>query len=345
MGRALGRPKDPDALGRLFAALRVRARQRPPDGELERAIDAALQEQVTPEAARRLLRNLDATPRRARSQLLGEIADPGFVPPRPDRRPERAAVPTTVTIPTPVLLDLGRGLVDTGAVAEGAVEESMSDGESTAAPVYTIVYRGLWCEDETTWDWASFADEVYVITSAVHIEGIPNEVVTVSHPVAQGDTWYDDVDSDEARLGPLATCWRGNSEAVSITAVLMEHDEGDPDAYRTEVDLLVRAAIAVLGKVYPPLILLEFFSSTIADAVNWLIDTGDDPLGTQTVVLPRGLLEQLSTSYRATFLGRGGRATGLEYHFLTTHSGGGSEYTVGFEILREPERLPEGPFL
>ncbi|RWR24277.1 hypothetical protein D8Y24_05610 [Agrococcus lahaulensis] len=346
MRRRLRSPRDIDAFGRLVAALRVHLEQRHPANDAERAIAESMRANDVPvDAARRMLQTLDAMPRRALLSLLGDVADSGFVPAeRTPERPERTAQPVTLTVSSTVLARLGR-LIDTGAVAAGDVREEMLDEQTDAPPVYTINYRGLWCEDETTWDWVSWADEIYVITSAVHVENGENVVRTERHPVADDERWYEDVDSDEARLGPIAACWHGRADTVSLTAVVMEHDMGDPDAYREEIDALVKAALAVLAYFYPPAALAQLLSSTITDAVNWLLDTADDPIETQTVVHSSGMLEALSTSYRGTYLGEGQRHTGLEYHFLTNHAGGGARYVLGFEVLRDPEHLPEGPFL
>ena len=110
-------------------------------------------------------------------------------------------------------------------------------------------------------------------------------------PVAGSDTWYGDVDSGEERVGPVAACWFNNADVVSLTVVVFEHDEGDPDAYKDEVDAFVKAAIAVLSYFYPALAWLELLSGQIAGTINWVLGTGDDPVETQTVVLPRALLE------------------------------------------------------
>jgi hypothetical protein len=278
--------------------------------------------------------------------LLGEIAEPTFVSPETTTRDEAATAPVRVTLPANILEVLGRRLVESGRVPEGVVREEMRDEGAPDQPIiYTINYRGLWCEEETTWDWASWADEIYLITSAVTIENGQNIVRTERHPVAESETWYSDVDSDEARLGPVAACWQGNSDPVSLTVVVMEHDEGDPDAFKEEIDAAVKAAIAVASYFYPPAAWAALLESQIADAINWLLDTADDPIETQTVVNPRGLLDLYASQNRATYLGEGQQNTGLEYHFMTTHNGGGSTYIAGFEVLRDPPNLPEGPFL
>jgi hypothetical protein len=161
--------------------------------------------------------------------------------------------------------------------------------------------------------------------------------------------WYDDVDDGEERIGPVAACWDGNSDPVSLTVVVFEQDDGDPDKYKDEVDALVKAAIAALVYVYPVLAPLELLSGTIADAVNWLLDTEDDVISTQTVVLPRAMLELYSTQgYQAFYQGYRLDAshfpnlavvpvtTHLPYHFLTEHKGDGADYICGFDVIRDP---------
>ncbi len=227
--------------------------------------------------------------------------------------------------------------------------ETMGEGPRPEL-VYTIRYNGLWCQEESTWDRFSGSDEIYLITSAVHIDPDGSNIVrTERHPVSGSDTWYGDVDSGEERVGPVAACWFNNADAVSLTVVVVEHDEGDPDAYKDEIDTWVKAAIAVLITKFPELAWLELLSGQITDTINWVLDTGDDPVETQTVVLPRALLELYASQWPAPHYGTrtdsGGifwfsttvpLTTNFMQHFITTHNGGGATYVGGFEILREP---------
>jgi hypothetical protein len=328
MRRVLTKPKNPEALGRLFAALRVYSGQREPKNATERKVNDALKAQKVPQAvAKRMVSTLDSMPKGPRNKLLGEIADPKFAP------PARAAAPTipppTTPVPTAAVGTLGRRIDVDRVDVEGMLGEG-----PRAQPVYTIQYNGLWCEDETTWDQGSWADEIYLITSAVHIADGENIVRTEHHPVDA--SYYEDVDSDEARIGPVAACWHGNSDPVSLTVVASEHDQGDPNAYKEEIDALVKAAIAALTPYWPPLGVLELFHTQIADGINWLLDTGDDPIGvSQTVVNPRSLLEWYAARYTSPYYS-GGKETGLLLHFLTTHRGGGATYVNGFEVTRDP---------
>jgi hypothetical protein len=82
-----------------------------------------------------MLRTLDSMPKRARNTLLGNIADPKFVPPA---RPEVPATqPVTVNVPIEVLGRVGSG--------PGEVTERIGEGPraGTMEPVYEIRYQGV----------------------------------------------------------------------------------------------------------------------------------------------------------------------------------------------------------
>lgn len=91
------------------------------------------------------------------------------------------------------------------------------------------------CIDETHYDWMG-SDEVYVITSAVHITrgGANNIVRTERMPLQAGQSGpYGGVDSHDTRIGPRAAVWNGVVADVqlgmSLTTVFFEHDYGNPD--------------------------------------------------------------------------------------------------------------------
>ena len=333
MKRRLTRPKNPEALGRLLAALRVYSGQREPKNANERKVNDALKAQKVPKAvAKRMVRNLDSTPKGARTRLLGDIAAPNYAPPARAKAPP-TRVPPTVRVPTAFVTTLGRHPVGDARVD---VHDRLGEGPRDQ-PVYTIIYNGLWCEEETTWDRGSWHDEIYLITSTVHLDASNTNIVSPpeQHPMGQTEPWYTDVDSDEVRIGPVAACWRGNGDPVSLTVVLFEHDEGDPNAYKEQIDALLKAAIAIAGSIYNPLWGLALFESSIADGINWLLDTGDDMIETQTVVNPRILLDYYAARYTDPYYA-GTRETGLLFHFTTTHRGDGATYVCCFEVERDP---------
>jgi hypothetical protein len=337
-------PKNPDALGRLIVALRVYSGQRQPNNKTERSINDALEAQkVSRAVAKRLVANLDKVPQNTRNRLLGKIAAPNFSPPA-KAAPPPTAPPLTVTIP---LWAFPLPVVSPGP--------KKPDPEPVV-PVYTIRYRGLYCQEETSWDQGSTDDEIYVITSAVSIDVDGNNLTrTVRHPVAENAAWYDNIDTGEERIGPVAAAWQGNSDPVSLTVVVFEHDQGDPDAYKKQIDDIVKAAIAIASHFFTGAALLLVVHQQITDAINWLLDTGDDLIDTQTVVNPRALLDAYAAQGAVQYYGwkvqwtwLGQVPTGtlvqiptdLDYSFITTHEGDGATYIIGFDVLRDPPLPP-----
>ena len=73
----------------------------------------------------------------------------------------------------------------------------------------------------------------------------------------------------------------------------------------------------------------------ITDAINWLLDTGDDLIESQTVVNRRDVLEWYAGQTDNIYIAHN-KSTNLPYHFVTTHRGGGATYIVGFDVTREP---------
>lgn len=340
MPRILSAPKNPEILGRVITAFRLLADERPPSNARERGLLEKLRaREVKPAVAKRMLGTLNALPRTRRTRFLGPIADPAFVPSE-----TAAEVPVgnlAITFPAS---NLG------GAV--GRLDGLLSvDPDFTPLPMYTIRYIGMFCQSETN---GPGSDEIYIITSAVHIDATSENVVTpaVKHPLAHPGNTYGDVDREEERLGPVGAVWVGNGDPVSLVVVLMEHDEGDPDAYRDEIEMVVKASIAVISYYYPAAAVLSLLKDTIVDAVNWLFDTDDDLISTETVVLSRASLEAFAGQSPGYHMGTrrqpilsGGRlvgfnnlplTTGLFQHFTTKHRGDGSEYVVGFDIVRDP---------
>ena len=147
-------------------------------------------------------------------------------------------------------------------VISGVFEKPEAEEQKAVKPIpaarrYTINYQGMHCVDETGLD-SLGSDEIYIITSAVHITPDGTNVVrTERHPInGNSSGTYGDVDSHETRIGPVAACWstkvEETTQGMSLTTVVMEHDLGDPDAYRDEVDASVKLAIALATYLFPP---------------------------------------------------------------------------------------------
>ena len=94
-------------------------------------------------------------------------------------------------------------------------------------------------------------------------------------------------------------------------------------AAKAEIDAAVKAAIA--AAYCPGVAVLEKASGLITDAINWLIDTGDDLIQTQTVVNPRSMLEWYAGRTVNIYVDHN-KSTSLPYHFTATHHGGGATY-------------------
>ncbi len=129
---------------------------------------------------------------------------------------------------------------------------------------------------------------------------------------------------------------RGTTEHFSLVVTVWEHDQGDPDAYREEVETLVSKAIEA-AKIYnePVGEVLEMFEETIVDLFNALLGTGDDLLTTETALFTREQMEQIAMSEPGL-----GDTKHILYHFDTTHKADGATYVVCFDVDRDPARPP-----
>ena len=378
MPRTLSAPKNPEFLVGTVAALRLLSGERQPGDPLEQEVLAHLQKlQLKPEVARRIVAAFDAKPQADRQHLLGRFADKShalesirsaIAPSEAVVRDHRGDAPSGDAGESSMATarDHRRGASDGSAASGGSTSrtwpgseivgpfsEEMSTG---AAPSirYTIRYKGLWCQKETH-SYLPGSDEIYVVTSGLAInKGVNTPVGALTHPVNTHDGYYGDVDSEEGRAGPVAAVYSGNPDTLSLAVIVMEHDYGDPDYYRDEVNTFVTAAIAAAAKLYPPAALLALFKDNIVDAINWILDTEDDSLDTEVVTWERDALEALAIQTPGPYLGtkyemlgfppRPGPLeyidTGLYQHFVTKHRGDGSEYVVCFDIERDPPRPP-----
>ena len=319
----------PQGVGRLLAALRVLSGQRKPRNNAERDLDAVLRAKgLNPEVAARMVDSVDRIRPSIRSQFLGDVGQPNYVPPV-----KASAASLAPASHPPIVIP---------AAAWSAVTHPLN---IIKKPIYTVRYQGLYCMQEMTWDGGSNSDEPYVITSAVHINETGDNVIkTERHPVTGQNRWYDDVDDFEERPGPVAACWQGNADPVSITAVVFERDKGDPDYYRDEVQIAVEIAFEIVKLIYPVAARFEKAIGFVVDAVNWILGTGDDVIDTpKTVVNTRSMLEHYAGRNPWNLMGwkidppRVSRtATKLFYHWVTTHKGGGANYIVCFDVTRRP---------
>jgi hypothetical protein len=158
-----------------------------------------------------------------------------------------------------------------------------------------VRYSGLHCFGETDEDQLSSADEPYVIFGVVSIA--PGE-----HPPIRTQV-YEGVDERES-LGDDIEIYRGLPYGVMVSSILMEHDFGNPDEYRDAVKDSVAAAsaavvavLAVVPYAGPALSLVAAAAlakggAAIVDAINNLLNTGDDAIGqVQLVITPKEMIK------------------------------------------------------
>ncbi|MGB8386130.1 MAG: hypothetical protein WCG47_33665 [Dermatophilaceae bacterium] len=195
-------------------------------------------------------------------------------------------------------------------------------------PIDVIVrYRGLICFGETDWDQGSDSDEPYMVISVLRPDGVTS---TVRSQI------YNDVDDGENRAD-LVELYRGPAYGIQLGMLLMEHDSGDANAVRGQVDAAVKTASAIVTAAVTagggPLAGLAVGAAlgaagpSIVDAVNDALDTGDDPLGTQTRFLSRRELTDLVSAVRQY-------VDDVEFTFQSSlFTGDGASYKACFDVV------------
>src|SRR3990170_2029056 len=185
---------------------------------------------------------------------------------------------------------------------------------------YKVDWAGAYCEEET---WGLGADEVYVIFTMLQAFRKPWTLRSnIEEDWDSGDDW-----------GPFPAMSlfgeKGTEQPAetAFTATVMEHDYGDPDKYRDEIHAIATAAqaYAAYKKIPIPDVAVEI----VTDIINGLLDTGDDHLGTQTVVIGPATMMWLAQQPLTHFLIQ------LNYHFFSTHTGGGAIYHVFYQVIQE----------
>ena len=346
--RNASNPSNPAFIASMLLALR-RYAESDTSSLFARETSASLSAGGTdPAVARRLVDRFDKIKLSSRLRVFGEAILP-TAPPPPDQR----GGPRVIRTVTGRMLDANRPGAHAGP---GENDEVIRPGQNTAAnPTYTIRYRGVHCGEESDWDRGSGSDEIYVVTVATHIQRGETIDRRERHPSNVADDWYGDVDTNETRIGPVAAVWFGFTDIMSVTTVVFEHDEGDPDYYRDEVETIVKAAFAVAKYLYPvgkELFENEDLVDAISNGITWLIGSEDDTIETIYTVLELADLERYSRTrllhvwdYRTVpdpttqapwDTKREWYDSNLEYHFTTKHRGGGSSYVVAFDVVRDP---------
>lgn len=192
-----------------------------------------------------------------------------------------------------------------------------------------VHYTGLVCFGETSWDQGSNSDEPYALFGVVS----PTGGRAVSTRI------YEDVDAKESRPD-LVELYRGKPGGLVISITIMEHDEGDPNKYLSQVKGGVEAAskgiatvvsfIPVVGPILGQAIGsgLAAAKDAIAGALNSIFDFGDDVIGRATTTLsPKRMVVLAARTGNSTYKGIGYKA---ESDLI---SGSGASYKTYFGII------------
>jgi hypothetical protein len=201
----------------------------------------------------------------------------------------------------------------------------------SAPTTYRLLYTGLKCSEETTFDRGTTSDEPYVVTSVTSsaIVGAVSVAMGSARTRKQprGRSHYPDVDSGDWREGPVDECWSGSASDIVVISALYEHDDGDPDKYRDEIHVAVTVALAVAQALGAPSA-LSYFQPLIEWSVNYLVGSGDDLISVETRRVSASSVVSLASTqpHRDWFMGM------IPYHFYTRHRGAGADYKVLFQV-------------
>ena len=201
----------------------------------------------------------------------------------------------------------------------------------TTSPNIRIFYRGLLCREETSESSAS--DEPYLITSIVDSD---LKVKTVTHPLLEKS--YTDVDAGEKRVGPEVPIYNGKAKDLTLIAIMMEHDHGDPKKFHGIIDAAVKAAAAAIaagtGVVIP-----EAVTDAVTDIINLLFGTEDDLIEQDYRFFEKARLidwtkAELKTKEKINIAGQEVEIpAAMGYHFRTVHRGDGGAYRAYYRVL------------
>jgi hypothetical protein len=200
------------------------------------------------------------------------------------------------------------------------------DVGAVALDEVVVRYTGILCFGETDWDQGSPFDEPYVVLGTMSAQGT----------TANRSSIYERVKAIQGRAESIEI-YRGRPYGVSLTALLMEHDDDNPDRYKESMEGALRtsfvAVTAAVGAIATPLVaavvgpVLQAVVPAVTDALNGLLNLGDDDLGQQTLVL--------SAKQMITLAGRAPESVdyGVPSKLQTPlYNGEGSSYKVCFSL-------------
>jgi hypothetical protein len=146
-----------------------------------------------------------------------------------------------------------------------------------------VQYTGIICFGETDYDGGSPSDEPYVVLGTVSPQGASSTRSQI----------YEGVNAIQGRADSI-DLYLGKPLGMALTALLMEHDDENPDRYKAALKAATDKALDVIGGAVEAEVpgiavvvgpLLDAIKPVIADALNDLLGLRDDDLGQQTFAL------------------------------------------------------------
>lgn len=191
-----------------------------------------------------------------------------------------------------------------------------------------LTYKGIHCFGETD---GPGSDDDYAIIGVTAATGNPDEPTVASTVQTR---LYEDVVNRET-VPDHIELYRGKPYGLTISFLLLEHDQGDPKKYYAAVKKSVEKGAEVLASYLTgPVALvagpvLEAVVPAVTDGINSLLGTGDDVIGNVTMPLKTKELVLMATRTKESTIG------GIRYKKETPLlSGHGGSYKGYFTFDR-----------
>lgn len=169
------------------------------------------------------------------------------------------------------------------------------------------------------------SDEPYLIVS---IYDGNDKVATVKFPPDQPS--YNEVNSGDV-IEFRGECYHGRPRNLNLRCILMEHDEGDPNAYRDQIDNYVRTTIvageSVAAALGTPISIPPEAGDLLTQVINALAMTGDD-------LIAEGYESYSWMQISQMISGQPQEERGIPYHFSTYLTDGDATYKAYFLFER-----------
>jgi hypothetical protein len=344
--RKLENPTNPEPVAMLVKTFHRLGEAAANRTEAENRVSALLNTPARREAAQRLVQHFNRIPWERRVQAFGAEAELDNQPVSVERLKQAFGKIKSSAAVAVVNDDVGPVIVP------------------PASPLdrFTLSFTGLYCQQESDWDEFTDSDEAYAVTTVLEVVNGANVVRAEKHPYNQLE--YGDIDTGEWRTGPVAACWSGTAKEISLITTVMERDQGDPNKYKDEIEVIVSAGTDILDYLKIDTDLLKKLKDLIVDAINWLLGTGDDLIETQYRIISADDLKLHAAATPHVLIGKRKETvytfppgslspsfqtkevtdvTDIPKNFTTVHRGSGATYVVGYRVSKKTIPVPVHP--